>query len=320
MNTRLPARATARTTAWTTARTTAWTTALSNASAPRSVPPTLLVVAHGTRDPEGVAATEALVNRVRELRPDLPVASCYLDLVSPSLPEALAGLHGPVVLVPLLLGAGYHVRVDIPDAVAAARALAALGDGAGLGAVRVADALGPHPLLADALTDRLAEAGWLPGQGPVVLAAAGSTDPDANADAVAMAALLRERHPGTAVVPSYLCAAGPTPAEAVTSLRAAGHDRVTVAEYLLSPGFFARKAARSGASATSAPLGPHDAIAQLVTLRYEETLSRAGSRGPAADRTDRSGGVREHIRGARSHRGTEGRTTAPIRSRTVTEA
>ncbi|MBF9071104.1 sirohydrochlorin chelatase [Streptacidiphilus fuscans] len=258
--------------------------------------PTLLIVAHGTRDPEGVAATEALVARVRELRPELSVACCYLDLVSPSLPEALARLHGPVVLVPLLLGAGYHVRVDIPDAVAAAPSL---------GAVHVADALGPHPLLVDALTDRLAEAGWRSGHGPVVLAAAGSTDPDANADADAMAALLGERHPCTTVVPSYLCAAGPTPAEAVSALRAAGHDRVAVAEYLLSPGFFARKAARSGAWTTSAPLGPHDAIAQLVTLRYDEALRRATTRG-------RAGGVREHIRGARSHPGTEGRTTAPF--------
>jgi sirohydrochlorin ferrochelatase len=282
--------------------------------APRAGTPTLLVVAHGTRDPEGAASTEALVARVRELRPDLSVRCCYLDLVSPSLPEALARLHGPVVLVPLLLGAGYHVRVDIPDAVATARAAAP-----DLDAVHVADALGPHPLLIDALTDRLAEAGWRPGQDAVVLAAAGSTDPDANADAVTMAALLRDRHPGTAVVPSYLCAAGPTPAEAVSSLRAAGHDRVALAEYLLSPGFFARKAARSGASTTSAPLGPHDAIARLVTLRYEEALRHTTARGRAADRIDRVGGVREHIRGARSQRGTEGRTTTPIQSRNVTD-
>ncbi|MEZ0066577.1 sirohydrochlorin ferrochelatase [Streptacidiphilus sp. MAP12-20] len=245
--------------------------------------PTLLAVAHGTRDAAGVAATEALVAEVRALRPELHVERCFLDIASPSLPEALARLRGDVVLVPLLLGAGYHVRVDIPEALAAAPWLRA----------RVAAALGPDPLLVDALTDRLAEAGWRAGEGPVVLAAAGSTDPAANADAAAMAALLRSRLPGTAeVVPAFLCAARPTPAEAVASLRAAGHDRVAIAEYLLSPGYFARRAARTGADAgawlTSAPLGTHDALARLVTLRYDQAVTageHASARRSAAGRT-----------------------------------
>jgi sirohydrochlorin ferrochelatase len=248
--------------------------------------PTLLAVAHGTREAEGVATTEALVARVRTLRPELRVECCYLDLVSPSLPEALARLRGEVVLVPLLLGAGYHVRVDIPAALADAPHLRA----------RVARPLGPDPLLAEALTDRLDEAGWRAPTPPsaLVLAAAGSTDPAANADTVAMARLLRDRLrqdplrqdplPQPAVVPAYLCAAGPTPAEAVAALRAEGHERVAVAEYLLGPGFFARRAARSGACLASAPLGVHDALARLVTLRYDETVAD-GRRGPLGGRT-----------------------------------
>ncbi|WP_063775254.1 sirohydrochlorin chelatase [Streptacidiphilus anmyonensis] len=247
--------------------------------------PTLLAVAHGTREPEGVATTEAVVARVRELRPELRVERCFLDLVTPSLPEALARLRGEVVLVPLLLGAGYHVRVDIPAALADAPHLRA----------RVARALGPDPLLADALRDRLDEAGRRAQSPPtaLVLAAAGSTDPAANADAAAMAGLLRARLPGAPpVVPAYLCAAGPTPAEAVAALRAEGHERVAVAAYLLGPGFFARRAAhsgaRSGACLTSAPLGAHDALANLVTLRYDEAVADAPEirrRGPLGGRT-----------------------------------
>ncbi|MFD5717970.1 MULTISPECIES: sirohydrochlorin chelatase [unclassified Streptomyces] len=230
--------------------------------------PTLLAVAHGTRDAEGVAVTEALVDQVRALRPDLRVERCFLDLVTPSLPEALARLQGDVVLVPLLLGAGYHVRVDIPEALASAPHLRA----------RVAAALGPHPLLADALTDRLADAGWRAGDGPVVLAAAGSTDPDANADAAAMATLLRLRHPPLQdVVPAYLCAAGPTPAEAVAALRSEGHSRIAVAPYLMTPGFFARRTTHAGATLTAAPLGTHTSLARLVALRYEEALAGTSS-------------------------------------------
>ncbi|WP_344444587.1 CbiX/SirB N-terminal domain-containing protein, partial [Kitasatospora nipponensis] len=91
----------------------------------------------------------------------------------------------------------------------------------------------------------------------------------------AMAALLRERLPGGAQVPAgYLCAAGPTLAEAVAAVRAAGHARVTLAPYLLGPGFFARRAARAGACLSSAPLGPHGALARLVALRYDEAAGR----------------------------------------------
>ncbi|WP_280701166.1 CbiX/SirB N-terminal domain-containing protein [Kitasatospora sp. GP82] len=77
-------------------------------------------MAHGTRDRAGVATTEALLDQVRVLRPDLRIEVGYLDLVQPSLDEALAALDGEVVLVPLLLGAGCHVRVDLPVTIAAA--------------------------------------------------------------------------------------------------------------------------------------------------------------------------------------------------------
>lgn len=117
---------------------------------------TLLAVAHGTRDPEGVRTVLALLNEVRRLRPGLRVEPAWLGLVEPSVPQALASLPGPVVAVPLLLASGYHVRADIP-------ALLAEADP---GTVRVTPALGPSPLLADALASRLAEAGRPPNASP----------------------------------------------------------------------------------------------------------------------------------------------------------
>ncbi|MGF1430070.1 CbiX/SirB N-terminal domain-containing protein, partial [Kitasatospora sp. LaBMicrA B282] len=111
--------------------------------------PTLVAVAHGTRDPAGPAAYRELIERVRELRPGLRAEPAFLELADPLLDQVLAGLRGTVVLVPLLLGTGYHVRVDLP----AARAAAGHLD------LRLAPALGPDRLLAAALADRLAEAG-----------------------------------------------------------------------------------------------------------------------------------------------------------------
>ncbi|MFI9331757.1 sirohydrochlorin chelatase [Kitasatospora sp. NPDC052868] len=233
--------------------------------------PVLLAVAHGSRDQQGVAATGALLARVRALRPELRVRCCFLDLAQPSLPQALAepaDAGEEVVLVPLLLGAGYHLRVDIPTALTEAGATA-----------RLAPALGPHPLLAAVLADRLAETGRPPGVGPVVLAAAGSSDPAAHADTRRMADLLARRlGDGRPVVPAFLSAAGPTPAEAVAALHAAGHRDVAVATHLLGPGFFARRAAGTAARWTSAPLGTHDALARLVALRYDEACRTAAVR------------------------------------------
>ncbi|WP_399126177.1 sirohydrochlorin chelatase [Streptomyces sp. ITFR-6] len=94
-----------------------------------------------------------LLDRVRELRPGLDVRLGHIELNAPLLPETLEALgDGEAVLVPLLLGRGYHVKQDIPEAVAGAPALR----------TRTAAPLGPHPLLVEALHGRLAEAGWRP--------------------------------------------------------------------------------------------------------------------------------------------------------------
>ncbi|MFJ9840237.1 sirohydrochlorin chelatase [Kitasatospora sp. NPDC101155] len=231
--------------------------------------PVLLAVAHGSRDPLASTSTRLLLRTVRSLRPELTVRCCFLDLVRPSLSDSLAQLAGRrPILVPLLLGAGYHVRVDLPETLAAA----------GLPLTHLAPTLGPHPLLAEALADRLTEAG-APSHAPVVLAGAGSSDPTALADTTRMAGLLAARL-DRPVTPAHLSAATPTPHQAVAALQATGHPRVALASYLLSPGFFARRAATTAATWTSAPLAAHPAVARLVLRRYDE--ARAATALPSA--------------------------------------
>ncbi|MEU6017674.1 CbiX/SirB N-terminal domain-containing protein [Streptomyces sp. NPDC047515] len=224
--------------------------------------PTLLAVAHGTQDSAGIATYRALLDEIRAQRPDLTARLAFLGLAPPTPAQVLADLRGPVVLVPLLLSTGHHIRGDLPAVRAASPHLD----------IRVAAALGPDPLLAAALGDRLAEAGWSParsGSDAVVLTAAGSTDPDAVADTVLMADLLRQRL-GYRVIPAYLSGNSPTPAYAVGALRAAGHRRVAVARYLMAPGHFARRARGAGACLTSGPLGEHPDVARLVLKRFDE--------------------------------------------------
>ncbi|MGE5764530.1 MAG: sirohydrochlorin chelatase, partial [Mycobacterium leprae] len=82
--------------------------------------PVLVAAAHGTRDPRGRAVVGRLCERVRAARPDLEVRTAWVDVGVPSLAEVLAQVSTPSVVVPLLLSTGYHVRVDLPRAAAAA--------------------------------------------------------------------------------------------------------------------------------------------------------------------------------------------------------
>jgi sirohydrochlorin cobaltochelatase len=80
--------------------------------------PALILFAHGARDPRWSAPFEAIAARVRDARPGVPVRLAYLEFMSPTLPEAgaelaAAGCHRVDVL-PMFLGAGGHVRRDLP--------------------------------------------------------------------------------------------------------------------------------------------------------------------------------------------------------------
>ncbi|MEV7283846.1 sirohydrochlorin chelatase [Streptomyces sp. NPDC093252] len=246
-----------------------------------SPPPALVLVAHGSRDPRALTTVHALAARVRALRPDLPVHLGHLELNAPLLPETLATLaplsSSPTpgaILVPLLLSRGYHVKRDIPD-LAATTPLR----------TTVTPPLGPHPLLAEALHTRLTEAGW-PSHltdrdrrtTAVVLAAAGSRDPEAARDTARTARLLAARL-GVPVRPAYASAARPTVPEAISALRAEGRPRTAVASYFTAPGRFATQCAAESPWLASSPLGTHPALPHLILHRYTRATRQRPSRG-----------------------------------------
>ncbi|SOD60577.1 Sirohydrochlorin ferrochelatase [Streptomyces zhaozhouensis] len=222
-------------------------------------PPTLVAVAHGSPDPRAEPAVRALLRLVGAMRPGVRVAVGYLESDRPTLAETLAGLGGSAVLVPLLFSRGYHVKRDIPGT------LAAVDDRL---RATVAGSLGPHPLLAEALHGRLVDAGYR--SGPVVLAAAGSRDPESAAGTGYTAAMLATRLGGVPVVPAYASADSPTVAEAVEALRARGHREVAVASCFVAPGRFAERCAAAAPGVAADPLGNHPALARLVLHRYDQ--------------------------------------------------
>ncbi|MFF9910525.1 sirohydrochlorin chelatase [Streptomyces sp. NPDC013457] len=186
-------------------------------------------------------------------------------------PAGLPGREaaGPgAVLVPLLFGPGHHVKHDLPAAAAALPE----------GQVRIAAPLGAHPLLVEALADRLAEAGWTSADSAsratgVVLAAAGSRDPEGLAAVRRIAAALSERLGGVPVLPAYTSAATPTVPDAVRVLAARGRHRVAVASCFTAPGLFAGRAAAHAPWIAAPPLGDHPALARLILHRYDRSLA-----------------------------------------------
>jgi len=275
--------------------------------------PPLLLAAHGTRDPAGVAAFSALAGRVgaRAAGDGIRVAGGFIELSEPPLRDAVAALAGaapaptaagapsagispvmdapsagisPVdgtqachlVAVPLMLSAAGHAKGDIPAALARERARRP-----GV-SFTYARPLGPHPRLVDLLAERIAAAGGDPAPS-VLLVGRGSTDPDANADVVKTARLLWEGRDYPLAETAFVSLARPGVAEGLERCRLLGARRIVVARYFLFPGVLPDRVAQQAAEYAAAHpgldircadvLGDCDEIAALVYERYQEALT-----------------------------------------------
>jgi sirohydrochlorin ferrochelatase len=205
--------------------------------------PTLVAVAHGTRSATGQAQIRELAGAVAVLSPGLDVRLSHVDVQEPRVAETMAGVERAVV-VPLLLSTGYHVRVDIAEAVRGRDAV-------------VTAPLGPDPVLLDSLRRNLGEAD------AVVLATAGSSDPGWRAEIADVAGEL-DAHV------AYAAGADRRVADVVAGLRRDGARRIAIAAYFLADGLFYRSLHSSGADSVTPPLCHDPAVARLVLHRYAE--------------------------------------------------
>lgn len=224
--------------------------------------PTLLAVSHGTSDAEGARTISELVDEVQRALPDVPVRAAFVDVQEPDAADLAPAIEGPVVIVPLLLSSGFHVHHDL-HGIAAKRADAV-----------VADPMGPDPLLADVLAERLgALDSPANADAPIILAVAGSRDPRSLTDAEGMAALLTARL-DRPVELAYLAARQP---DLPTAL--ANHPDAVVSIYLLARGYFFDLAERQAPVRTlTLPLldggSVPRALVDLVVARYRDAAAR----------------------------------------------
>ncbi|WP_258068774.1 sirohydrochlorin chelatase [Arthrobacter sp. N199823] len=220
----------------------------------------MIACAHGTNNAEGQRRISQLRADIALLRPGLTVLEAYVDVQEPALPEVVAGLaaHVHAVVVPLLLTVGFHVQVDIADAVASRSNTWA------------AAPLGPDPRLAKLLDERI---GTLPAGWGIVLAAAGSSRPEAAEPIEVLAADLAVRRPER-ILAAYGASARPTVPDAVAQLQAGGAAGVAVASYLLAPGYFHDQLSLAGADRVAPPLLPSKLLAELALEHFDAALLR----------------------------------------------
>jgi sirohydrochlorin cobaltochelatase len=243
--------------------------------------PGLLMIAHGTRDPQGAQEMAVLVGEVAR-RVDVPVGAAWLeDFADPqgvegARPLLAAGADG-LVTVPLLNFAAGHAKTDVPEQVAEVRAAYPTVP------VRHGRVLGVHPdLLAlawrrlDAVSPREGRDGEV-----LVVAASGSSDPDANGELHKAARMVAE---GSGHRWVETCVAGVTWPRTEVVLRriaAAGAQRAVVFSWSLLAGLLEQRvwaavdevAADTGLQiARAGRFGPDGLVADAVVQRYREAL------------------------------------------------
>jgi sirohydrochlorin ferrochelatase len=120
------------------------------------IPTALLLIAHGSSQPEANADLSRLADELRSKGRYAGVEPSFLELAEPDIEaggaQCVESGVGRVVMVPYFLSAGVHVRRDL----AAARdRLAARFPHVEF---RLAEPLGPHPLLTDIVVQRVTDA------------------------------------------------------------------------------------------------------------------------------------------------------------------
>jgi sirohydrochlorin ferrochelatase len=244
--------------------------------------PALVTIAHGTRDPRGAQEMDVLLDELRS-RHTAPVANAWLeDFADPSLDAVLADLVAQgvtsVVTVPFLNLGAFHAKTDVPNELAAMHQ-----DHPGL-LVAHGRVLGLHPALFElgrARIDAVSEPGQREGE-VLVVAASGSSDPDANSDLAKAARFLAEGTGHQWVEIAFAGVTWPRIDDVLRRAAAGGARRAVVFSWSLLAGLLEQRvttaahdvAADTGLEVRDAGrFGPDPLVAAAVLDRYAEALT-----------------------------------------------
>lgn len=111
----------------------------------------LILFAHGARDPEWASPMRRVQAAIRARVPGASVELAFLEFMSPSLPEcaaqAIAGGVGRVVVLPMFIARGGHLKKEVPEMLAALRATYPTVE------FSLGNAIGEHEVVVQAMAD-----------------------------------------------------------------------------------------------------------------------------------------------------------------------
>lgn len=207
---------------------------------------TILLVGHGSREKSGNDEIEAFAAQWRERQPGWRIEVCFIEFSEITMSEGLrraAESARRVIVVPLILNAAGHVKMDVPQAI----------DGARLKYPMVQFLYAPHltacdPILA-ILQRRLKDAMRAldmpdPTTTGVVILGRGSSDRQANGDMAKMARWLMEETDHELVDLAFTGITYPRLEKAVQRQGLLGMKQVVVLPYYLFNGTLVERIAR----------------------------------------------------------------------------
>ncbi|MCC6134749.1 MAG: sirohydrochlorin chelatase [Candidatus Contendobacter sp.] len=252
---------------------------------PADSPPAVLLIGHGTRRAAGVAEFHQLAEQLRQALPERKCLSGFLELVDPSVPEALEtlwqeGFRRITALPALLLAAG-HIKNDIPVILNAFQA-----EHPGLEITFGAD-LGIHPKLLQVARARIESIEAQFGSGYdrqdtlLLVIGRGGSDPDANSSISKITRLLWEGIGFGWAETAYTAVAAPLMAEALERTHRLGFKRLIVFPYLLFTGRLVEQvnatveAYQSRHAEVQAVVAPYLNVHPLIVETFLERLAEA---------------------------------------------
>jgi len=248
----------------------------------------ILLVFHGSRDPEGIQEFLAFYKEAERVFPEWAVRPAFLEFAEPSILDALEamvreGLHRIVVLPLFLIGAT-HLKSDLPTAIHVAR-------------IRFPQVefvygrhLDVHPKLNEILDQRFTEterklAPLNRAETIILLVGRGSSDPDANSDVYKVGRLFWEGRGFRSVEVAFSGITGPSVVEGIKRCARLGAHTIVVLPYFLFTGVLVKRMAREVAEmqVALAPvrvvmadyLGSHPNLLAVLEERLQEVVQGA---------------------------------------------
>ena len=245
--------------------------------------PTILLIAHGSRDPASIAEMQAF-GREAARRLPYPVHMAFLELTDPPAAVALRSLVASgerhVIVMPLLVGPAGHQKNDLPALIHWARAQ--------WPHVRIeyGTPFDTHALVVRVLQARIAEVvaalpDYVEEETAILLAGRGSTDPDSNSNVYKLARLLWEGHTWLSVEVAFFSLTTPRVPDAVARAARLGARRLVLAPHFLFTGLtlqWVREQAEAAAQEwgvefiAAEHMGLHPLLFDLLNVRLEEVL------------------------------------------------